>query len=113
MLELATSHWPLRDRHSLDRDVHARRLSCYVGLLRNGFGVSDDTAGDETLATLLLAREYENRVTFGDLLAAIHPRERTLGDLNKLQQSVIATTEETLELIEREQFQDLGCGSVD
>jgi len=28
-------------------------------------------------------------------------------------QSVIATTEETLELIEREQFQDLGCGAVD
>ena len=41
------------------------------------------------------------------------PRERTLGDLKKLQQSVIATTEETLELIEREQFQDLGCGAVD
>ncbi len=36
------------------------------------------------------------------------PRERTLGDLKKLQQSVIATTEETLELIERERFQDLG-----
>jgi predicted nucleic acid-binding protein len=40
------------------------------------------------------------------------PRERTLGDLKKLQQSVIATTEETLELIEREQLQDLG-GAVD
>lgn len=41
------------------------------------------------------------------------PRERTLGDLKKLQQSVIATTEETLELLEREQLQDLGCGAVD
>lgn len=41
------------------------------------------------------------------------PRERTLGDLKKLQQPVIATTEETIELIEREQFQDLGCGAVD
>jgi len=41
------------------------------------------------------------------------PRERTLGDLKKLQQSVIATTEETLDLIEREPFQDLGCGAVD
>ena len=41
------------------------------------------------------------------------PRERTLGDLKKLRQSVIATTEETLELIERERFQDLGCGAVD
>jgi predicted nucleic acid-binding protein len=41
------------------------------------------------------------------------PRERTLGDLKKLQQPIIATTEETIELIEREQFQDLGCGAVD
>lgn len=41
------------------------------------------------------------------------PRERTLGDLKKLQQSVVATTEKTLELVEREQLQDLGCGAVD
>ena len=41
------------------------------------------------------------------------PRERTLGDLKKLQQAVVATTEETLELIERERLQDLGCGAVD
>jgi predicted nucleic acid-binding protein len=41
------------------------------------------------------------------------PRGRTLGDLKKLQQSVIATTEEMLELLEREQFQDLSCGAVD
>jgi len=41
------------------------------------------------------------------------PRERTLGDLKKLQQSIVATTEETLELIEREQLHDLGCGAVD
>jgi len=41
------------------------------------------------------------------------PRERTLGDLQKLQQTVVATTKETLELIQREQLQDLGCGAVD
>jgi predicted nucleic acid-binding protein len=41
------------------------------------------------------------------------PRERTLGDLKKLPQSIVATTVETLELIEREQLQDLGCGAVD
>lgn len=41
------------------------------------------------------------------------PRERTLGNLKRLQQSVVATTDETLALIEREQFQDLGCGAVD
>ena len=41
------------------------------------------------------------------------PRERTLGDLEKLRQPVIATTDETLELIEREKLEDLGCGAVD
>jgi predicted nucleic acid-binding protein len=41
------------------------------------------------------------------------PRERTLGDLKELQQPVIATTKETIELIEREQLQDLGCGAAD
>jgi predicted nucleic acid-binding protein len=41
------------------------------------------------------------------------PRERTLDDLKMLQQSVVATTEEMLELVEREQLQDLGCGAVD
>jgi len=41
------------------------------------------------------------------------PRERALGDLKMLRQSVVASTEETLELIEREQLQDLGCGAVD
>ena len=41
------------------------------------------------------------------------PRERTLGDLRKLQQAVVATIDETLALIEREQFHDSGCGAVD
>jgi predicted nucleic acid-binding protein len=41
------------------------------------------------------------------------PRERALGDLKKLQQAVVATTDETLALIEREQFHDSGCGAVD
>jgi predicted nucleic acid-binding protein len=41
------------------------------------------------------------------------PRERTLDDLKRLQQAVVATTEETLELIEGEQLHDLGCGAVD
>ena len=41
------------------------------------------------------------------------PRERTLGDLKTLQRSVIATTEETLELIEQKQLHDLGCGALD
>jgi predicted nucleic acid-binding protein len=41
------------------------------------------------------------------------PRERTLGDLKKLQQAVVATTDETLALIERKRFHDSGCGAVD
>jgi predicted nucleic acid-binding protein len=41
------------------------------------------------------------------------PRERTLGHLKKLQQSVAATTDETLALIAREQIKDSGCGAVD
>ncbi len=41
------------------------------------------------------------------------PRQRTLGDLKTLQKSVVATTDETLELIEQEQLHDLGCGAVD
>ena len=41
------------------------------------------------------------------------PRERTLSDLKKLQQAVVATTDEILALIEREQLHDSGCGAVD
>lgn len=41
------------------------------------------------------------------------PRERTLGDLKKLQQAVVATNDEILALIEKEQFHDSGCGAVD
>jgi len=41
------------------------------------------------------------------------PRQRTLDDLKMLQQPVLATTDETRILIEREQLQDSGCGAVD
>ena len=41
------------------------------------------------------------------------PRRRTLGNLQKLRQAVVSTTDETLDLIDREQLQDLGCGAVD
>ena len=41
------------------------------------------------------------------------PRGRTLGDLGKLQQAVVATTGEILALIERKQCHDSGCGAVD
>ena len=41
------------------------------------------------------------------------PRQRTLDDLKLLQQPALATTAETLTLIEREQLKDSGCGAVD
>lgn len=41
------------------------------------------------------------------------PRERTLADLRRLRQSVVATTDEILALIEREKLHDSGCGAVD
>jgi predicted nucleic acid-binding protein len=41
------------------------------------------------------------------------PRERTLGDLRQLRPSAVATTDETLALIEKKQLQDRGCGAVD
>lgn len=41
------------------------------------------------------------------------PRARTLDDLKKLQQAVVATTDEVLALIAREKFHDSGCGAID
>jgi hypothetical protein len=70
MFELSASHWPLRQCSSSDSHAHARRLARYAAFLPNGVGVSDDTASDESLAALILAREYENRVAFSNQLAA-------------------------------------------
>jgi len=41
------------------------------------------------------------------------PRERTIGDIKKLQQAAVATTDETLAFIEREQLHESGCGAID
>jgi predicted nucleic acid-binding protein len=41
------------------------------------------------------------------------PRKRTLSDLRLLRCATVASTDETLALIEREQLQDSGCGAVD
>ena len=46
-------------------------------------------------------------------LACGAPRERTLGDLKMLRQAVVATTEETLALVEKERLYDSGCGAID
>ena len=41
------------------------------------------------------------------------PRERTLSDLRQLRSATVATTDETLALIERERLHDSGCGATD
>ena len=41
------------------------------------------------------------------------PRSRTLADLRRLQQVVVATTDETLELIEKKRLHESGCGALD
>jgi hypothetical protein len=41
------------------------------------------------------------------------PRDRTLADLSRLRSSAIASTDETLALIEGKQLNDSGCGAVD
>ena len=41
------------------------------------------------------------------------PRERTLGNLRELQQTVVATTDEILVLIEKKKLHTSGCGAVD
>ncbi len=41
------------------------------------------------------------------------PRERTLSDLKLLRQTKVATTEETLSLVETMKLYDAGCGAVD
>lgn len=41
------------------------------------------------------------------------PRAQTLGDIALLKQSVLASTEEVMQFIEREKLYGLGCGLVD
>ncbi len=41
------------------------------------------------------------------------PRDRTLGDLRKLQPAVVATSDEVLSLIESKRCYDSGCGATD
>jgi predicted nucleic acid-binding protein len=41
------------------------------------------------------------------------PRERTLGDLKRLRQCVVATTDEILSLIEKKELHDCVCGATD
>src|SRR5882762_2244879 len=72
MFELAPPQRPLRECGASDGEAHTRCLPGDAALLRDRFGGSDNAARDEALPGLVLAREYENRVVFGDMLTAIH-----------------------------------------
>src|ERR1700678_3708977 len=72
LFEFAASQGPLCECGPFDGDAHARRLSGDTAFLCDCFGGSDDATRDEALPALVLACEDEHRVTFGDVLAAIH-----------------------------------------
>src|SRR6266567_7125312 len=70
--ELAPPQAPLRERGASDGDAHARRFPGDPGFLWDRLGRGDDAAGDETWPAFVLARENEDRIAFGDVLATIH-----------------------------------------
>ena len=70
--ELAPPQAPPRQRVASDRDADARRLPGDPAFSCNRFGRGDDAAGDETWPAFVLAREDEDRIAFGDVLATIH-----------------------------------------
>lgn len=41
------------------------------------------------------------------------PRQRSIGDLQRLRHAVVATPEEVLSLIETDRLYDYGCGAID
>src|SRR5262249_24044328 len=72
MDELTPPQRSLRDRGAPDGDADTPRLPDDAGFLRDRFGESHHAARDEASPALVLAREQENGVAFGDVLAAIH-----------------------------------------
>jgi hypothetical protein len=72
LFELAPPQRPLRERGASDGEAHTRCLPGDTALLRDRFGGSDNAARDEALPALVLAREHENLVAFGDMLSTIH-----------------------------------------
>jgi hypothetical protein len=70
--ELASPQAPLRQRGGSDSNAHAGRLPGDPAFLWDRFGRGDDAARDETWPAFVLAREDEDRIAFGDMLATIH-----------------------------------------
>jgi hypothetical protein len=70
--EVAPPQAPPRERGASDGDAHARRLPGDPAFLCDRFGRGDDAARDETCPAFVLAREDEDRIAFGNVLATIH-----------------------------------------
>src|SRR5438067_6645854 len=70
--ELAPPQARLRERGVPNSDAHARRLPGNPALLCDRFGRGDHAARNETWPAFVLAREDEDRIAFGDVLATIH-----------------------------------------
>src|SRR2546422_11651995 len=70
--ELSPPQAPLCERGASDGDAHAQRLPGDPAFSCDRFGRGDDAARDETWPVFVLAREDEDRIAFGDLLATIH-----------------------------------------
>src|SRR5262249_43733278 len=70
--ELAPSQAPFREPGASDDDAHPRRLPGDSAFLCDRFGRGDETARNETWSAFVLAREHEDRIAFGDVLATIH-----------------------------------------
>src|SRR5258708_38737569 len=70
--ELAPPQASLRERGASEGDAYARRLPGDPAFFCDRFGRADDAARDETWPAFVLAREDEDRIAFGDVLATIH-----------------------------------------
>src|SRR5437588_12018447 len=70
--EFAPPQAPLCERGASDGYAHARRLPGDPAFFCDRFGRGDDAARDETWPAFVLAREEEDRIAFGDVLAIIH-----------------------------------------
>ena len=70
--EFAPPQRPRRKRGACDGNADTRRLPGDAALLRGRLGAGDNAAREKALPALVLARKHENRIAFGDVLAAIH-----------------------------------------
>jgi len=70
--ELAPPQTPFCQRAASDGDAHARRLPGDAAFLCDLFCRGHNAARDQTWPTFVLAREDEDRIASGDVLATIH-----------------------------------------